>query len=58
MFFCVDKITGRRPNLKTTDKDAAQQVIEAKNQAERQPVTNSRASFPFNKISVVSLAWA
>jgi integrase len=40
MFYCVDKITGRRASLKTTDKDAAQQVIDAKNQAERQPVLN------------------
>ena len=40
MFYCVDKITGRRTSLKTTDKDAAQQVIDAKNQAERQPVLN------------------
>ena len=40
MFYCVDKITGRRSSLKTTDKDAAQQVIDAKNNAERQPVLN------------------
>jgi hypothetical protein len=35
VFYCVDKITGRRTSLKITDKDAAQQVIDAKNQAER-----------------------
>jgi integrase len=40
MFYCVDKLTGKRASLKTTDKDAAQQVIDAKNQAERQPVLN------------------
>jgi integrase len=40
MYYCVDKTTGKRTSLKTTDKDAAQQVIEAKNQAERQPVLN------------------
>ena len=39
-FYCVDKTTGKRTSLKTTDKDEAQQVIAAKNQAERQPVLN------------------
>lgn len=40
MFYCVDKTTGKRTSLQTTDKDEAQQIIEAKNQAERQPVLN------------------
>ncbi len=39
-FYCVDKTTGKRTSLKTTDADEAQQIIEAKNQAERQPVLN------------------
>lgn len=40
MFYCVDKTTGKRTSLQTTNKDEAQQIIEAKNQAERQPVLN------------------
>ena len=40
MFYCVDKTTGKRTSLQTTDRDEAQQLIEAKNQAERQPVLN------------------
>jgi len=40
MFYCVDKNTGKRTSLHTTDRDEAQQVIDAKNQAERQPVLN------------------
>ena len=38
MFYCVDKTTGKRTSLQTTNKDEAQQIIEAKNQAVRQPV--------------------
>ena len=40
MFYCVDKTTGKRISLKTSNKDDAQQIIEAKNQAVRQPVLN------------------
>jgi len=40
MFYCVDKTTGQRTSLKTTSKEEAQQIVEAKNQAERQPVLN------------------
>ena len=40
MFYCVDKSTGKRTSLATTNKDEAQQILEAKNQAERQPVLN------------------
>src|SRR5664279_5492339 len=39
-FYCVDKTTGKRTSLKTTNKDEARQIIEAKNQSERQPVLN------------------
>ena len=39
-FYCVDKTTGKRTSLSTTSPDEAQQIIEAKNQAERQPVLN------------------
>jgi integrase len=40
MFYCVDKISGKRTSLQTTNKDEARQIVEAKNQAERQPVLN------------------
>lgn len=39
-FYCVDTETGRRFSLKTKDRDAARQVVLAKNQAIRQPTLN------------------
>src|SRR5208337_1314515 len=36
----VDKTTGKRTSLQTTDADEARHIVEAKNQAERQPVLN------------------
>jgi integrase len=38
--YCVDTRTGKRTSLRTVSEDDAQQIIEAKNQAERQPVLN------------------
>ena len=40
MFYCVDSKTNKRTSLSTSDEEAARQVVEAKNQAERQPVLN------------------
>jgi hypothetical protein len=40
MFYCVDKTTGNRTSLDTTDRDEAQQIVEARNNSERQPVLN------------------
>ena len=40
MFYCVDNATGKRTSLQTTNPDEARQIVEAKNQAERQPVLN------------------
>jgi integrase len=40
MYYCVDKTTGKRASLNTTNPDEARQIIDAKNQAERQPVLN------------------
>ncbi len=40
MYYAVDKTTGKPTSLHTTDGDEAQQIIEAKNNAERQPVLN------------------
>ena len=39
-FYCVDTTTGKRTSLRTASAEAAQQIIEAKNNAERQPVLN------------------
>ena len=39
-FYCVDKTTGKRTSLGTTNEDEARQIVEAKNNSERQPVLN------------------
>ena len=39
-FYCVDTETGKRFSLKTKDRDAAKQIVLAKNQALRQPNLN------------------
>jgi hypothetical protein len=39
-FYCVDTHTGKRTSLGTTDEEAAEQILLAKNQAERQPILN------------------
>ena len=40
MFYCVDKTTGKRTSLLTSNRDEAQQIVEAKNNSVRQPVLN------------------
>jgi hypothetical protein len=42
MFYCVEKTTSKRSSLQTTNADEVQQIVEAKNQAERQPVLKPR----------------
>jgi hypothetical protein len=39
-FYCVDTLTGKRTSLGTPSEDEALQVVQAKNQALRQPVLN------------------
>ena len=39
-YYCVDTQTGKRTSLGTTNADDAKQIIEAKNNSERQPVLN------------------
>jgi hypothetical protein len=39
-FYCVDTATGKRTSLGTSHEDEAKQVVEAKNNSERQPVLN------------------
>ena len=39
-FYCVDTTTGKRTSLGTISADEALQIIQAKNQALRQPILN------------------
>src|SRR6266404_5433027 len=39
-FYCVDTQSGKRSSLKTKDRDQAEQIVLAKNQALRQPTLN------------------
>jgi integrase len=39
-FYCVDKTTGKRTSLGTSNEDEARQIVEARNNSERQPVLN------------------
>jgi integrase len=39
-YYCVDTQTGKRTSLGTNSEDSAKQIVEAKNQAERQPEIN------------------
>lgn len=39
-FYCIDSRTGKRTSLQTDDEGAALQIVNAKNQAERQPHLN------------------
>jgi hypothetical protein len=45
MFYCVDKTTGQRASLHTTNEDEARQLVEAKNNSERQPVLKLKQNF-------------
>jgi integrase len=40
MYYCVDTKTRKRTSLHTANEEAARQILEAKNQAERQPAIN------------------
>jgi len=39
-YYCVDTLTGKRTSLKTRSEDDALQIVQAKNQALRQPSLN------------------
>lgn len=59
-FYAVDKITRKRESLKTKDRDAAEQVIEARNAAERQPAINvqiARAYLAACDVEVTKRTW-
>jgi integrase len=60
MYYCVDKTTGKRQSLHTTDEDKARQIVEAKNQAERQPQINlqiAKAYLAATDSSFVKRTW-
>ena len=40
LFYCVDSTTGKRTSLATRNEEDAQQIVQAKNQALRQPMLN------------------
>jgi hypothetical protein len=39
-YYCVDAVSGKRTSLHTGNEDEARQIIEAKNNAQRQPAIN------------------
>ena len=39
-FYCVDKTTGKRTSLKTSNRDEAEQIVQARNNSVRQPILN------------------
>jgi hypothetical protein len=59
-FYCKDSLTGKRTSLETSDKDAAQQIIETRNQALRQPTLNlqiARAYLAAADSSFINRTW-
>jgi integrase len=59
-YYCVDTQTGKRFSLGTVSADEAKQIINAKNQAERQPVLNlqiARAYLAGSDAAVSSRTW-
>jgi len=59
-FYCVDTATGKRSSLATSDRDAAEQIVLAKNQAIRQPTLNlqiARAYMAGSDSGVASRTW-
>jgi hypothetical protein len=44
IYYCFDKKTKKRQSLHTTQEDEARQIVEAKNNAERQPLLNLQIS--------------
>ncbi|MBE0540190.1 MAG: hypothetical protein IH623_02285 [Verrucomicrobia bacterium] len=59
-YYCVDTFTGRRFSLGTTDRDAATQIVLARNQALRQPGLNlqiAKAHLAGSDSGVATRAW-
>jgi hypothetical protein len=47
IFFSFDSTTGKRESLHTADREAAKQIIRAKNDAATQPAINISIAKPF-----------
>lgn len=59
-FYCVDTHTGKRTSLRGVDRDAAEQIVLAKNQALRQPTLNlhiARAYLAGSDSGVATRTW-
>jgi len=59
-FYCIDSETGKRLSLRTKDRDAAEQIVLAKNQSLRQPVLNlqiARAYLAGTDSGVATRTW-
>jgi hypothetical protein len=54
-FYCVDTTTGKRTSLGTTNEDEARQIVEARNNSERQPVLNLQIAKAYPAWSVAEL---
>jgi len=60
-FYCVDSLTGKRTSLGTSDRDAAEQIVLARNQSLRQPTLNlqiARAYLAGSDSGVATRTWA
>ena len=60
MYYCVDKTTGKRTSLHTTNEDEARQLVEARNNAERQPILNlqiAKAYMAGTDIGITTRTW-
>lgn len=59
-FYCVDTKTGKRASLATSNEDEANQIILAKNQAERHPLINlqiARAYLMASDPAIATRTW-
>ncbi len=59
-YYCVDSLTGKRTSLGTVDRDAAEQIVLARNQALRQPSLNlhiAKAYLAGNDSGVNTRTW-
>ena len=60
LFYLFDRSTGKRESLNTTDKDTAVRVLQARNEAQRQPIINlqiARAYLAVGDPEVAKRTW-
>jgi integrase len=59
-FYCVDTHTGKRTSLKTQSRDEAARLIQARNEAERQPMINvqiAKAYLAASDAAITTRTW-